>query len=288
MAYTLFIGDYSYSSWSLRGWLLLDAFGFHKTVKYANMRTPAFESLRAAMAPSRLVPAVALPDATLVWDTMAIAETLHERHPDAGMWPTDASQRATARALAAEMHSGFPDLRAACPMNMRTAYAGFQPLPAVRADLDRLSALWAHARTDAGPFLFGAFTAADAFFAPVASRIATYGLEMPPEDMAYVAALLDHPSVRRWRAMGQADPHVQQHYAMDLPLRANPHDPALTGTAAMGPSENANCPYSGKPVVKDSIMDVQGRKIGFCNPFCRDKTAADPMAWPQVAAMLSG
>ena len=141
-----------------------------------------------------------------------MAETLHEYHPQAGLWPKGASARPTARALVAEMHSGFQALRSACPMNMRRAYQGFEPSDAVRADLDRLSVIWAHGRaraTDEGAFMFGAFTAVDAFYAPVASRVATYGLEMPDEDMAYVQALLAHPSVRRWRAMGIADTYIQ-------------------------------------------------------------------------------
>ena len=294
MDYTLYLGDYAYSSWSLRGWLLLDAFGMPFARHYAHMRTEAFEDMRTQMAPSRLVPALAVSDGTrspvMVWDSLAMAETLHEYHPQTGYWPKGASARPTARSIAAEMHSGVRALRSACPMNMRRAYEGFAVSEDVQADLDRLSLVWAHARarrTGDGPFLFGTFGAVDAFFAPVASRIATYGLEMCEEEMSYVAALLGHHSVRRWRAMAMADGHIQAHYEFDYADRPNPHDPAVTGVPVEGvASENAHCPFSGKDVSPDSLVEVHGRVIGFCNPFCRDKVAVDPMCWPEVAAML--
>ena len=294
MDYTLYVGDYAYSSWSLRGWLLLDAFGMPFTKQYAHMKTDAFEALKAQMAPSQLVPALSISDGTrapvIVWDSLAMAETLHEYHPQAGYWPKGASARPTARSIAAEMHSGFTALRGACPMNMRRAYDGFPVSDAVQADLDRLSLIWAHARarrTDDGPFLFGAFSAVDAFFGPVASRITTYGLNMNEEDTAYVAAILGHDSVRRWRAMGIADGHIQAHYEFEYAARPNPHDPEITGTVVHGVQAiNAHCPFSGKNVSAEGLVEVEGKVIGFCNPFCRDKVAADPMCWPEVAAML--
>ena len=301
MDFTLFVGDYTYSSWSLRGWLLLDAFGIPFAHRQAHMRTPAFEALRSEIRPSRLVPALAVSDgvrpAVLVWETIAIAETVHEHHPQAGLWPRG-DVRPTARSLAAEMHAGFRALRNACPMNMRRAYAGFRPDPGsdaeVRDDLDRLAQIWAHARarrTGEGPFLFGAFCATDAFFAPVASRVATYGLEIGAEDMAYVAALLGHPSVRRWRAMAVADTHVQPQYELDLPRRtgpgADPHAPAVGGRAVAGrEAENAFCPFSGGDPRPELQVEVQGRVLGFADAFSRDKVAADPLAWPEVEALL--
>lgn len=294
MDFTLYAGDYAYSSWSLRGWLLLDAFGIPFTLQYAHMNTDDFEALRGEIAPSNLVPAVSVSDGTrapvMVWDTFAIAETLHEYHPKSGIWPVGASARPTARSLVAEMHSGFTALRSACPMNMRRAYAGFTASNEVKADLERLSLLWTHARTRKstdGPFLFGEFCAADAFFAPVCSRIATYGLEMQDEDLAYVASVLGHDSVRRWRAMGIADTHIQAHYEFEYDPRLNPHDPAVSGSVIHDrQSENSHCPFSGRAVSEEGLVDVGGRVIGFCNPFCRDKVAADPYCWPEVAMML--
>lgn len=297
MDFTLYIGDYAYSSWSLRGWLLLDAFGIGFTARHAHMRTPEFEAMRAEMAPARLVPALAIDHGVrtpvVVWDTLAIAETLHEYFPQAGLWPKGERVRPVARALVAEMHSGFQALRGACPMNMRRAYEGFEASDAVRADLDRLAAIWAHGRAravDEGPYLFGAFSAVDAFFAPVASRIATYGLAMDEADMAYAAALLAHPSLRRWRAMGIADSHVQSGagYEMDLAARANPHDPAVTGIVVGDDRLAANdtCPFTGEPIAPGCRIEVRERVIGLADPFTRDKAAADPYCWPELAALL--
>jgi len=189
------------------------------------------------------------------------------------------------------MHAGFAALRDACPMNMRRHYDGFAPSAEVAADLARLADIWAHARaraTQDGPYLFGAFSAADAFFAPVASRIETYGLALAgADDVRYVQALLDHPSVRRWRAMALADGHVQPRYEFDLAERTVPQAMAATGRVVTGvAAENEFCPFSGRDVVADGLVEIGGRVIGFCNPFCRDKVATDPMAWPEVAALL--
>lgn len=293
MEMTLYVGDYAYSSWSLRGWLLLDAFGIAFRTRYAHMRTKAFEELQAEMALSKTVPALRLtPDNAapfVVWDSLAMAETIAELFPEHGLWPEGPAARATARSLAAEMHSGFTALRGACPMNMRRAYADFPVSDEVRADLERLSLIWAHARglSGEGPFLFGAFCAADAFFAPVASRIATYGLPVTGADAEYVAALLGHPSVRRWRSMGMADGHLQAHYEFEYPSRPNPHDPAMTGRVVPGLApDNANCPNSGKPVHPDHVVEIGENAIGYCNPLCAAKSAADPMAWPKTVALL--
>lgn len=300
MDFTLFVGDFAYSSWSLRGWLLMDAFGIPFDLRRAHMRTRAFDAMLADVVPALLVPALSVSDGVrppvAVWDTVAIAETLHEYHPQAGLWPIGSVARPTARSLVAEMHSGFGALRAACPMNMRRAYSGFVAPDAVRADLDRLGEIWAHARAHAsveGPYLYGAFSAVDAFFAPVASRIATYGLEMDGIDMAYAGALLAHGSVRRWRAMAMADGYVQPAtedgggYELDLPARPNPHDPEIVGRVVTeGTAENGFCPFSGQDVSGDGLVEVDGRVIGFGDAFCRDKVAADPFAWPEVRQML--
>jgi glutathione S-transferase len=291
--FTLYIADYAYSSWSLRGWLLLDAFAIPFTARYANLRTPGFQTLRGEMAPSRLVPALAVSDGVrppaIAWETLAIAETVHEYHPQAGLWPRG-DARMAARSLAAEMHAGFRALRSTCPMNLRRAYAGFAPDAEVQADLDRLAELWAYARRagarrEEGPFLFGKFSAADAFFVPVASRLATYGLEMPGDDAAYVAALLAHPSFRRWRAMAMADAHVQPQYELDMAPRPDPFAPAETGLPAEGrAAENESCPFTGGAPA--FAVEVSGRVLGFGDAFTRDKVAADPLAWPEVEALL--
>lgn len=231
MTYDLLIADRSYSSWSLRGWLCLAAFDLPVRVHETRMYQPGFRTDLAAFAPEltgqatpRTVPMLRLPGGGLLTDSLAIAETLAERHPDAGLWPSDPVHRALARSLVAEMHSGFGALRDACPMNMRVAYRGVPVSEAVKADLARLDALWAACPggTDAdGPWLFGAYSLADAFFAPVAMRIAGYGLRVGERSKAIVAAHLAHPHLRAWRAEGlkQAEQatYVRDHATTDWP-----------------------------------------------------------------------
>ena len=227
MTSTLAIVDPAYSSWSLRGWLLFRRFGLPVTVETAHLGTPALAALFDRFAPARTVPALRIDggrDPVLIWDSLAIAETLAERYPDIAFWPGDPAARGLARSLAAEMHAGFRALRDACPMNVRRAYLGFEPPEPVLADLARIEALWAAARAlrPDGPWLFGDYTAADAFFAPVAARVATYGLPVGAEAAAYVAAHLADPAFVEWRALGLADPVVQAHYELDLPERPWP------------------------------------------------------------------
>lgn len=284
MTYDLAIGDRSYSSWSLRGWLLFDAFGIPVQTHSARLYTEALPKLLEGFFPARTVPALRLPDGTAVAESLAIAEELASRHPEAGLWPADPGLRAIARALAAEMHAGFGALRSHCPMNLRVSYEDCAPTEAVLADLARLEVLWAWARQHSGgDWLCGAYSAADAFFAPVAARIAGYNLPVGPEAAAYVAAHLAHPSFRRWRAMGLAEGAPQDFYRRDYPTRPWPGPQPLAATVSEGPSENATCPYSGKPVT--DFLSLDGRRFGFCNPFCRDKTLADPEAWPKFVAI---
>jgi glutathione S-transferase len=237
--------------------------------------------------PARTVPTLITPDGAIVSDSLAIAEELAARHPEAGIWPRDALARATARSLAAEMHAGFSALRSACPMALRVAYVGFEPAPEVRADLARIEEIWAHARGHAemGPWLLGAYSAADAFFAPVAARIATYGLPVGPAARAYVDAHLADAAFRRWRAMGLVRGADLPWYAKDLPHRPWPGPEPRPTRSAEGPSENAACPYSGTPVAH--FLEMDGRVFGFCNAFCRDKTMADPEAWPAFMALVN-
>ncbi len=216
--YRILIGDPAYSSWSLRGWLLLAAFDIPFEAEVVRMYDPAFEAMKAARVPARTVPILEWTEAgeaRRVWDTLAIAETLHERHPEAGLWPVDARARRVARSLAAEMHSGFGVLRGACPMNIHRTPAPLKSLPdGVAADVTRLAALWGWALAEAGgPWLAGArFSAADAFFAPVALRIREYALAPGAGAAGYAARLLGHPAVSRWIAMAEADPRRLPHY----------------------------------------------------------------------------
>ncbi len=290
MDYRLAIGDRAYSSWSLRGWLLFETSGIPVTVRRARLYTEELPALLAEFPPARTVPAMRTPEGTVVAESLAIAEELASRHPRAGIWPEEPAARAAARMLAAEMHAGFAQLRSHCPMNIRVAYAETDVRPAVQADLERLQALWAWARQvsgSTGPWLCGAWSAADAFFAPVATRIATYNLPVDEAAAAYVAAHLGHPAFRRWRAMALVDGPDQPFYARDWPTRPWPGPPPLPARAVEGAeAENAACPYSGKPVTH--ALELEGRRFGFCNAFCRDKTVADPEAWPAFMKLRAG
>jgi glutathione S-transferase len=232
--YVLAIADRAYSSWSLRGWLMFAAFGLPVTIRTGRLYTDELPRLLADFAPARTVPALRLPEGVVVWDSLAILETLAERHPEAGHWPADPAHRAVARAMIAEMHSGFRALREGCPMNLRVSYADFPPSGDVLADVARIEALWALAlAASGGPWLFGPYSAADAFFAPVAGRIATYGLPVGPQAAAYVAAHLAHPAFRAWRAAGLADGPDQPFYARPhLTTRPWPGPPEAAGTGA--------------------------------------------------------
>jgi glutathione S-transferase len=187
------------------------------------------------------------------------------------------------------MHAGFTALRGHCPMNLRVSYQVCDAPDAVLADVARLELIWAWARREtgsAGPWLCGDYSAADAFFAPVAGRIAGYNLPVSPEAKAYVAAHLDHPSFRRWRAMGHADGADQDFYHRDYPRRPWPGPQVVAAEVTQsGPSVNALCPYSDKPV--SHFLTAGGRVWGFCNAFCRDKTLADPLAWPKFATIYT-
>lgn len=288
MTYELILGDYAYSSWSLRGWLLFEKFGLPRTTRMVSFADAGVAEQMADFTPARTVPAMRTPEGTVIADSLAMAEELASRHPEAGLWPSDPAARGTARMLAAEMHSGFGALRNECPMCVRRAYRWADPSEAVRADLARIEALWAHARATcggAGPWLCGDYSVADAFFAPVAARIAGFSLPVGTEAGSYVEAHLSDPAFRRWRAMGLV-------HGPDLPWYAQPHPevpwpgpasrPAAPSTRA--DSVNVDCPYSGKTV--HDFLEMDGQIWGFCNPFCRDKTVADPEAWPAFMEMV--
>lgn len=286
MTYDLVIGDRAYSSWSLRGWLLFDAFDIPVKTQSARLYTDELPTLLKQFFPGKTAPTMRTPDGVVVPETIAIAEELASRHPDAGIWPATAKNRAIARVLAAEMHAGFGALRNYCPMNLRVSYTDCAPPADVLADLARLETIWgwAWAECGDGPWLCGSYSAADVFFAPVAARIATYNLPVSDRALAYVQAHLAHPSFRKWRAMGMVDGADQDYYRRDYPLRAWPGPVPLAAKAVGGTdAENAACPYSGKLVTH--VLELDGRRFGFCNAFCRDKTVADPQAWPAFMAI---
>jgi glutathione S-transferase len=221
--YTLYIGNKRYSSWSLRGWLLLEAFGLDFAETLVPLYSAEFEALPARIAPGRQVPTlvhVQGPERRVIWDSLAIAEYLAERHPEAGFWPTDPAARAFARCLAAEMHSGFGSLRGEMPMNLKDRLPGRGRAGNVMGDVARMTDLWRETRSrfgSGGPWLFGAqYTVADAFFTPPATRFRTYGVELDAAASAYSQALLDHPAFRKWETEAAAEPWVEPRYLFNL------------------------------------------------------------------------
>ena len=222
MTYDLFIGDRTFSSWSLRGWLMLDSFGLPYRAHMVGLYAGTMAADLGPVAPARLVPVLRLPDGTVVGESLAIAETLAERHPDIPLWPADPAARATARWICAEMATGFQALRGDCPMQLLHVYQGFDPSAAVRADIDRIEALWSLARSKASAsgWLFGAWSLADVFFVPVAARIVGYDLPVTDKMRARCLQMLAHPSVRAWRAQGLTVSYDPVPYA--LPLKTLP------------------------------------------------------------------
>jgi glutathione S-transferase len=197
---TLVIANKNYSSWSMRPWVLMRNLGIDFEERLLKFHTEAWDAQIGKLSPSGLVPILWEGEpgkGFATWDTLAIAERLNDLHPDRGVWPADARDRARARSVAAEMHGGFRAVRGAMPMNIRSRYPGKGMNDDVARDIARISALWAEAK---GPFLFGAFCAADAFFAPVATRFVTYGVELKGAARTYQQALLDAPGVKAWSA----------------------------------------------------------------------------------------
>lgn len=198
----LVIGNKNYSSWSMRPWVVLR----QAEIRFEEIQLWFDRDARPVGAerysPTRLVP-VLLVDDEPVWDTLAICETLAELYPGKRLWPAEPRARQVARAICAEMHAGFRDLRAAMPFNIRAAHPGKGLNAAVKKDIERIAAIWAPCRArygDAGDMLFGAFSIADAFYAPVVMRFATYAVELDSVAQAYADAVRALPAVREWMA----------------------------------------------------------------------------------------
>ena len=211
----LYIGNKNYSSWSMRPWVLLKQTGIafeEIKVRFDSFDADSqFRKTMAAISPTGKVPAL-VDGELVVWDTLAIAEYLAEKFPEKTLWPQDAKHRATARSICAEMHSGFGALRSACPMNIEASLPAIGQLiwrdkAAVRADVARIVAMWdellqtngqTHGQSHGGPMLFGDFTIADAYFAPVAMRLKTYALPVPASISAYIDRLCATAGVKAW------------------------------------------------------------------------------------------
>jgi|SRR5579883_2082440 len=210
---TLVIGNKNYSSWSLRPWLLLRRFGVDFDETKLPLDTPEFYARIIEYSPAGRVP-VLIDGDVHVWDSLAICEYANEYFLEGRGWPAARAARGWARAVSAEMHSGFAALRTNMPMNVRKHV----PTPALGADtardIARIRALWNEARAHhaaQGPFLFGAFSIADAMYAPVALRFVSYSVEIGAVERAYVDTLLALPEMREWLSEAQTEALAPDH-----------------------------------------------------------------------------
>lgn len=229
MALTLVIANKNYSSWSMRPWVLLTEKAIAFEERMLKFHSAEWIAQIASLSPTQLVPvlwegrpgeAASLP----IWDTLAIAEYVHEMYPDRKVWPADPRARATARAVSAEMHSGFRNLRNTMPMNIRNQHPGKGLTAETAKDIARVERIWAACRRDfgaGGPFLFGEFSAADAMFAPVAMRFKTYHPPLSQGSLDYINALSAARSVSAWVAGAMQE---REFVAEDEPYSAAPKD----------------------------------------------------------------
>ena len=207
---TIVVGNKAYSSWSLRGWLMVAATGapFDETV--IPLDRPDTRPAILAHSPAGRVPVLKV-DRLTIWDSLAIGEFLAERYPEAALWPTDDHARAIARAVSAEMHSGFEALRRDMPMDLKQTRHGDGHTSEALADIARITAIWADCRDRfgaGGAFLFGAFSIADAMYAPVATRLLTHGVALDAVSGTYVEAIMELPAMRKWTESARAEPWI--------------------------------------------------------------------------------
>jgi glutathione S-transferase len=213
----LLIGNKNYSSWSLRPWIAMKVAGIAFEERLVSLDAADFHDRVREASPTGKVPALADGD-TRVWESLAILEYLAEARPAARLWPAQPQARALARSVASEMHSGFPALRRHFPMNVRRPVRHRDPTPEAQADIRRIDALWTDSRArfgGEGPFLFGAFGAADAMYAPVVSRFQTYEVPVSPSARAYMESVLALPAWVEWARAAAEEPWVLPHDEVD-------------------------------------------------------------------------
>lgn len=218
MALTLVIGNKNYSSWSMRPWVAMKAGGIDFEEIFIPLYTgPADKQRLLDVSPAGKVPALIDGDVT-VWDSLAIIEYAAERFPEARLWPEGIAARAYARSISAEMHSGFTALRNECGMNLHRPVRAKPLSEAARADIARVQEIWTDCRTRhaaEGPFLFGAFSAADAMYAPVVHRFRIYAIDVSPVVRDYMTAMMAQPAFAEWTAAGLAETIVIDRFEAD-------------------------------------------------------------------------
>ena len=204
---TLTIASKNYGSWSLRGWLLCKMAGLDFEERQTPSDDPSTRAELLLLSPSFLVPCLTH-DGVKVWDTLAIGEYVAETRPDAGLLPTDRAARAHCRAICGEMHSGFANLRSALPMNLKVRHDGFKVWAGAQADIERVTAIWREClQRYGGPYLFGKQpTMADAMYAPVCSRFATYDVKLDAASAGYRDLMLKFPAMLEWTLAAKSEP----------------------------------------------------------------------------------
>lgn len=213
MSLRLIIGNKNYSSWSMRPWIAMKVAGLPFEETLLPLYQPGSRDQVLKYSPTGKVPVLVDGD-MVVWESLAILDHVADRFPDTRLWPVDVAARAHARAIAAEMHAGFADLRNHCPMNMRRDRSRKRDLtPGVQANVDRIDALWRDARARfgrGGPFLFGAFSAADAMYAPVVSRFASYSIPVSTASRGYMDAMMALPAWKAWEDASRGEAWVME------------------------------------------------------------------------------
>ncbi|MBI3230553.1 MAG: glutathione S-transferase family protein [Burkholderiales bacterium] len=206
---TLVIGNKNYSSWSMRPWVAMTAFGIPFKEVRILLDQPDTANKIAEYSSAGRVPVLIAGEMT-IWDSLAICEYLAEQFPEKNMWPEDVAARAMARSVCAEMHSGFSSLRGAMPMNIKMRFPGRGRTPGSQADIGRISEIWEECFAKYGHqrFLFGDFSIADAYFAPVVMRFRTYDVSLAPALQAYLERVVEHPAVAQWVREALAEKEV--------------------------------------------------------------------------------
>lgn len=204
----IYLANKRYSSWSMRPWLVLHAFEISFTEKVIPLKQDDTKEHIARVSPSGKLPCL-IDRGVTMWESLAIIEYVAETYPEKHIWPQDRAARANARSISNEMHGGFLPLRQACPMNLGKRFAPPAMTDDLAANIARIEDIWRRMRARfglGGDFLFGAFSAADAMYAPVVTRFDTYGLPVARDSRAYMDAVLAHPSFVAWREAGLAEP----------------------------------------------------------------------------------
>jgi glutathione S-transferase len=288
---TLYIGNKNLSSWSLRPWLLMRQAQVPFTEKVMLFEDPSFRARIAELSPNKRVPLLVDGDVK-VWESLAICEHIAERFPEAQLWPSDAGQRAHARALASEMHAGFAGLRRDLSMDVMGRYPAKPRAHDTERDIARVLEIWSHSYSHAaGPFLFGSFGIVDAMFAPVAFRFRGYGVAPTGRAQAYMAALLALPAMREWEQ--GAEREVQAHETVRKIDAALPHPGsaehvfAVIFSSKLRPGPELQREYAQVAQAMDALAKTQPGYLGMESARGADGLGITVSYWSSMEAIAA-